>query len=267
MPFVDTNGLRLFYEECGQGEPLLLIMGITAPGAVWQKHSEYWSREFRCIIPDNRGVGRSDKPVGPYSSSQMADDCAGLLGALQIRHVRVVGCSMGSVIAQQLALRHPSMVRSMVLMCTWARCDRYARDVFRHMIDIKSRLRPEEFAIYIQLLIFTKPYWDQDGTFEELQAGRAAAAIDPLPQPVHGLEGQAAACITHNTLDQLQDVTCPSLVIGGRNDIFTPAWMAEEVAARIPNCDLHLYEGAGHAFHWERIEDFNPRSLAWLRSH
>ncbi len=162
MPFVDSNGIRLYYEERGTGEPLLLLMGITAPGSVWQKHADDWSKEFRCIIPDNRGVGLSDKPAGAYSTEQMADDHAGLLGALGIESARVVGCSMGSTIAQQLALRHPQLVRSMVLMCTWARCDRYARDVFRHMSDIKSRLRPEEFATYIQLLIFAKPYWDRD---------------------------------------------------------------------------------------------------------
>ena len=251
MPIIESNGIRLYYEECGQGDPLLLLMGITARGTVWQKHAEHWAREFRCILPDNRGVGLSDKPAGAYSTEQMADDFAGLLAALGIESARVVGCSMGSTVAQQLALRHPHMVRSMVLMCTWARCDRYARDVFRHMTDSKSRLRPEEFATYIQLLIFAKPYWDQDAGFAELQEGRAGAATDPMPQPVHGFEGQAAACVAHNTLDQL----------------FTPVWMAEEVASRIPHCDLHLYDGAGHAFHWERTEDFNPRVREWLRTH
>jgi pimeloyl-ACP methyl ester carboxylesterase len=267
MPVIESNGIRLYYEECGSGDPLLLLMGITARGAVWQKHAEYWAQEFHCILPDNRGVGLSDKPAGAYSTEEMADDFAGLLTALGIGSARVVGCSMGSTIAQQLALRHPHLVRSMVLMCTWARCDRYARDVFRHMTDIKSRLRPEEFATYVQLLIFAKPYWDQDAAFAELQEGRAGAASDPIPQPLHGFEGQAAACVAHNTLEQLPSILCPCLVIGGRSDIFTPVWMAEEVAARIPNCDLHLYEGAGHAFHWERIEDFNPRVRDWLRAH
>jgi pimeloyl-ACP methyl ester carboxylesterase len=170
-------------------------------------------------------------------------------------------------VAQELALRHPDRVRSMVLMCTWARCDRYARDVFQHMTNIKSRLRPEEFATYIQLLIFAKPYWDRDDSFAELLEGRAGAASDGLPQPVQGFEGQAAACVTHDTLDRLHKVLCPALVIGGRNDIFTPVWMAEEVASRIPGCERHVYDGAGHAFHWECIEDFNPRVRDWLRAH
>lgn len=267
MPFVESNGIRLYYEACGQGEPILLLMGITARGAVWQKHADDWSREFRCVLPDNRGVGLSDKPAGAYSTGQMADDYAGLLATLKVERARVVGCSMGSTIAQQLAIRHPHQVRSMVLMCTWARCDRYTRDVFAHMTAIKSRLRPEEFARYIQLLIFAKPHWDEDTGFAELQEARLTTATDPIPQPVHGFEGQAAACVAHNTLDQLEAITCPCLVIGGRSDIFTPVWMAEEVASRIPHCDMHLYEGAGHGFHWERLEDFNLRVREWLRAH
>ena len=146
MPVVEANGIQVYYEERGAGDPLVMIMGITARGAVWEKHAEYWQQDFRCILPDNRGVGLTDKPAGPYTSAQMADDYAALMQELGIERARVIGCSMGSIIAQQLALRHPARVRSLVLMCTWARCDRYARDVFQHIIDIKSRLRPEEFA-------------------------------------------------------------------------------------------------------------------------
>lgn len=266
MPNVRVNGINLFYEERGSGEPLLLIMGITAPGSVWDKHAAYWEQSFRCIFADNRGVGFSDKPEGPYTTAQMADDYAGLLDALGIRKARVVGVSMGSTIAMQLALRHPEKVNSMVLMCPWARCDRKGEAVFRHMMHAK-RLRPEEFANFVQLLIFHKPSWDNDEVYAGLIDSRKAAAIDPYPQPLHGLEGQAFACINHHVLKELPNIKQPSLVIGGNEDIFVPAWMVREVAEAIPNSELHLYEDAGHAFHWEKIEDFNPRVLQWLRAH
>jgi pimeloyl-ACP methyl ester carboxylesterase len=267
MPTISTNGIQLYYEERGAGEPLLLIMGITAPGSVWERHADFWQERFRCLLPDNRGVGRSDKPAGPYSSAMMADDLAGLLDALALERAHVVGCSMGSTIAQQLALRHPARVRSLVLMCPWARCDAYAHGIFGHLQAIKARLRPEEFMAYLQLLIFSKATWDDPVAFAELVEARRLAAEDPEPQPLHALEAQAAACTGHDVSALLDRIRCPALVIGGELDIFTPRWMAEEVARGIPGAELHLYPGAGHAFHWERIDDFNPRVRDWLAAH
>ncbi|MEX2514426.1 MAG: alpha/beta hydrolase [Cyclobacteriaceae bacterium] len=264
MPTIKTNGINLYYEERGKGEPLLLIMGITAPGSVWEKHVEEWQKSFRCILVDNRGVGLSDKPPGPYSSAQMADDCAGLLQHLQYSQVSVAGVSMGSIIAQQLAIRHPERVKSMVLMCPWARCDNTAKDIFEHMVDCKARLRPEEFSRYVQLLIFSKLSFDDPEIYKNMLEDRIQAAMDGNPQPLIGLEGQAAACINHNVLDQLPLIQQKVLVVGGEDDRFTPSWMSREVANAIPNASLHLYERSGHAFHWENLEDFNKKVMDWL---
>ena len=267
MPYVKTNGIRMYFEERGAGAPLVLIMGITAPGSVWEKHVVCWQKKFRCILADNRGVGRSSKPAGPYTSAQMADDYAGLLDALGIQQARIVGCSMGSIIAQQLALRHPKRVRSMVLMCPWARCDNYARGIFEHIIAVKKNESPTEFVRFLQLMIYSKESWDDKGWQREFRAARRLAENDPRPQPFAALKAQAAACMNHDAYAQLKRITCPTLVIGGASDIFTPPWMAREVAAQIPTCDLHLYPGAGHVFHWERLSDFNPRVRKWLRTH
>lgn len=267
MPFAESNGIRLYYEERGSGDPLILIMGITAPGQVWEDHASFWEQEFRCIQVDNRGVGRSDKPEGPYTMAQMADDYAGLMDHLNISSARVVGVSMGSPIAQQLALRHPQKVRCMVQMCPWARCDRKAKGIFQHMVNAKAHLRPEDFQQFIQLLIFDKSTWDDDEEYEGLLEGQKEAANEQRPQPLHGLEGQAQACINHNVLDRLSQITQPCLVIGGKEDQFTPTWMAREVAAALPNSTIHLYPNSGHAFHWENINDFNPRVLDWLKEN
>ena len=215
MPYVHANGMNLYYEERGSGDPLLLVMGITAPGSVWEKHVAYWEQHYRCILVDNRGVGFSDKPQGPYTTAEMADDHAALLEKIGIFSAAVVGVSMGGTIAQQLALRHPERVKAMVLMCPWARCDRRGEAIFKHMMHAKAHLRPEDFSNFVQLLIYHKSSWDEDKVYEELLQGQQGAAIDPFPQPLHGLEGQAHACITHDVLAELPKIKQPCLVIGG----------------------------------------------------
>ena len=265
MPTITTNGTNIYFEEKGSGEPLLLIMGITAPGSVWEKHVAHWAKSFRCILVDNRGVGKSDKPAGPYTSLQMAQDCIGVLDHLGLGAVKVAGVSMGSIIAQQMAIHFPTRVKAMVLMCPWARCDNTAKAIFQHMKDCKARLKPEEFSVYIQLLIFSKQSWDNEEFHTGLLEDRKNAALDPNPQPLIGLEGQAAACVTHSVLEDLAKVNCPVFVLGGEEDIFTPVWMTKEVAAAIPGSVLHIYEKSGHAFHWENLEDFNERVGDWLK--
>jgi pimeloyl-ACP methyl ester carboxylesterase len=265
MPTIQSNGIHLHYTERGSGEPLLLIMGITADGSVWEPHAAEWEKHYRCILPDNRGVGKSDKPSGDYTTAEMADDHAGLLDQLGLDKVRVVGVSMGGAIALQLALRHPDKVKSMVLMCPWARCDAMTKGIFEHMVDCKARFTPEEFSLYIQLLIFSKSSWDNEEKRAELEEGRRQDP--PFPQPLHGLAGQAAACINHNVYDQLGSIKAPTLVIGGQQDIFTPPWMGEEIAEAIPGAELFLYEKLGHAFHFEATEDFNARVLDWLSTN
>ena len=265
MPFIKSNGINLHYQERGDGDPLLLIMGITADGSVWEPHVSAWEKSFRCILPDNRGVGLTDKPSGGYTTAQMADDLAGLLDHLGLEKVRIVGVSMGGAIALQLALRHPNKVSSMVLMCPWARCDAMAKGIFEHMVDCKARLTPEEFSLFIQLLIFSKSTWDNPEKCAELEADRKQ--YPPFPQPLHGLAGQAAACINQDVYDDLDKIKTPTLVIGGDADIFTPPWMGKEIAEAMPNAEIYLYEDMGHAFHFENPENFNARTENWLMTH
>jgi pimeloyl-ACP methyl ester carboxylesterase len=264
MPFCKTNGIKMFYEERGTGEALLLIMGITARGNVWEKHLDYWSQQFRCIIADNRGVGYSEIPEGPYSTKQMADDYAGLLDFLDIGSAHVAGVSMGATIAQQLCIHYPAKIKSVVLMCPWARCDHMAKAIFQSMLDAKENLKPDQFVRHIQLLIFSKASWDNAAFYQQMLKDQESALVDEVPQPLKGLKAQAAACINHNVLEQLPGIDLPCLVIGGSADIFTPVWMAQEVHENIRGSELFLYPQSGHAFHWENIDDFNPRVAEWL---
>src|SRR4030042_1358651 len=118
MPKASVNGIRIYYEVYGQGEPLLLIMGLGASTMGWQSQTPTFSQHLRVIAYDNRDAGRSAKAEAGYSIADMADDAAGLLGQLGIDAAHVYGVSMGGMIAQELALRHTERVRSLVLGCT-----------------------------------------------------------------------------------------------------------------------------------------------------
>ena len=152
-------------------------------------------------------------------------------------------------------------------MCSWARCDAYAKSVFGHILKAKAHFRAEDFMEYIQLLIFDKRSWDDVEFLAGLVEGREAAAADPYPQPLHGLEGQCAACVEHDTVGELKNLTAPCLVIGGENDVFTPRWMAEEIHGLLPNSELYLYPDSGHGFHFENVEDFNERVAVFMRAN
>lgn len=262
-----TNDFTMHYEIHGEGSPVICIMGITAPGQVWQDHVEVWKQHFQCITPDNRGVGLTDKPEGDYSSELLAGDYANLMDHLGIQKAHVIGCSMGSVVAQQLGIKHADRVKSLTLMCTWARCDQYSKSVFSHILRAKARLKEEEFMEYIQLLIFAKKSWDDPEFYKGLLSGREDARNNPFPQPYQALVGQCQVCTEHNSIDQLRNIIAPTLVIGGEDDIFTPKWMSEEVHQGITSSELHLYPSSGHAFHWENLDDFNSRVMNHIQAN
>src|SRR5207244_8092823 len=123
MATATVDSIELYYEEHGRGDPLLLIMGLAADSTAWMFQVPDFAERYRTIVFDNRGVGRSSKPRGPYTIHEMADDAAGLLDVIGIERAHVVGVSMGGMIAQELALRHPERVRGLVLGCTYPEPD------------------------------------------------------------------------------------------------------------------------------------------------
>jgi pimeloyl-ACP methyl ester carboxylesterase len=263
MPTVKANGIQVAYTQRGQGEPLVLIMGLGAPGARWEDHVRQYEKHFRCILVDNRGAGDSDKPRGPYTTRMMADDTAGLMDALDIRQARVAGISMGSAIAQELALAYPDKVRSLVLISSWARCDQYTRTIFEHFKRVRRSVSPGEFVQLLQLWIFTPAYFETHQA--DLLQGQRDAANETMPQAA--FEAQCDACMTHDTLDRLDRIAAPSLITAGSADIFTPLRLSEEMRRRMPASTLRVFDGWGHCHHWEDLIAFNKATTDFLLSH
>ncbi len=265
MTIVRANGIDINYTEQGQGEPLILIMGLGADGTLWKDHVAAFSQYFRCIMVDNRGAGFSDKPAGPYTTAMMADDTAALMSALGIEQARVAGISMGGAIAQSLALQHPAKVRSLVLISTWARCDAYARIVFEHFKKIRASADPGAFTELLQLWIYAADY--VAAHLDDLRQGQQDARAAENAMPQHAFDAQCDACINHDTLDRLAAIHVPTLLTVGDADIFTPLPFSQAIHERIPGSELFVLNRVGHAHHWEKLDEFNAKATAFLRAH
>lgn len=265
MPIVQANGININYEERGEGEPLILIMGLGADGSVWEDHAQAYEKHFRCILMDNRGAGLSDKPEGSYTTDMMADDTAGLMDALGIEKARIAGISMGGAIAQSLALRHPDRVQSMVLVSTWARCDTYAKIVFENFKKMRAVSDPGDFMELLQLWIFAADHIAANHA--DLLQGQQDARDAENPMPQHAFDAQCDACITHDTLDELDKINIPTLITIGTADIFTPYAFSEAIQEGIKDSELFVLERVGHAHHWEKLDEFNSKTTTWLLEH
>lgn len=260
--FAESNGARIYYHERGQGDPLVLIMGFGADGAVWEKHVAVYEKHFRCIIPDNRGVGFSDQPSGPYNTKIMAADTIAVMDHAGIGKAKVVGISMGGAIAQELAINYPERVKSLVLVSTWAKFNNYAKRVYENLKHVRLSVINEFFTELLQLWIFAPPYFEKHAV-ELKKEAEASGKIDQ-PQTREGFEGQLDACIYHNTVDRLSKITVPVLITVGAKDIFTPPEFSELIHKHISQSILSAYPEGGHAHHWEDLQRFNEETLAFL---
>ena len=138
MPKVKVNGIDIYYEEHGSGEPVVMIGGLGADTTLWSKQVPAFSERFRVVVFDNRGSGQSDKPDKPYSIPMFAADTVGLMQALGIERAHVVGASLGGLVAQELVLTHPEMVDRLVLVCTTSNGPRSVRPSLWSLIPILS---------------------------------------------------------------------------------------------------------------------------------
>jgi len=263
MPSILSDGTRIHFDERGSGPPLILLMGLGAPGSLWADHVSAYERHFRCFLIDNRGAGESDQPPGPYTTRMMAEDTARLMQSLGIERARVAGISMGSGIAQELALAHPDLVRSLVLISSWARCDAYTRAVFDHFKKMRALASPADFVQLLQLWITSPAYYAQNLGNLARDQDNAADGYMPLP----AFAAQSDACSSHNTLDRLGEISAPSLLTVGALDIFTPMRLSDEMHARIPGSKLLIFDGRGHIHHWEDLQRFNAQTLQFLLEH
>jgi pimeloyl-ACP methyl ester carboxylesterase len=269
MPHIDANGIKIYYEEQGNGEPLLLIMGFTVSSVGWYWNIPAFAENFRTIAFDNRGVGRSDKPDVPYSMAMFADDTAGVLDALGIERAHVFGISMGGMIAQEFTLRYPQRVKTLTLGCTNCGGPNTVPskdpDVLNMLGNIAS-VDVQQAALAMTKVAVTS--WFMQKRMNVLLELNQLSAQHPTPK--HGMVQQMQAILGHDTYARLPQIKVPTLVITGKEDGLVPPENSIALSQRIPNADLVILSNASHLFNIElpeatvaTVREFIQRRREW----
>ncbi len=264
MPWARVNGIGIDYKVEGQGDPVLFVSGLGEGRGGWILQTRTLRKHFTCITFDNRGVGKSDRPPGPYTIRMMADDAAALLEFLGIRKAHVVGVSMGGMIAQELALNYPEKVDRLVLACTFARPEGLdgrtstpeaaIQDYRKEPLDEASKRRMDAAIVD---LAFNKWY------YRVLLVPIAKVAL--RFSPAGGRSSQLEACLTHDTVERLHCITAPTLVITGTDDRLIRPSSSDLIASLVPTARLIKLQGGGHALPIEMSGAFNRELLSFLR--
>jgi len=240
---VRAGSLDLWVERRGQGPDVLIIAGLGDPVEAWQFQLDGLADWYRVTAYDARGVGRSPMPEEPLSVAAMAEDAAALLRALAVPAAHVVSQSGGSVVAQELALRHPELVRSLVLVGTYARPDAYLRSTlgfFRWLPEVAPSERAFLEAFF--LWVYT-PRAHASGLVEQVVQGALAF---PHKMSTDALQRSLDAFLAHDTTDRLSEIAAPTLVLAGGLDRTVAPYLGRVVADGIPGARFELLPEEGH---------------------
>ena len=265
MTRVAVNGIHMGYDVQGEGEPLVLLMGLGANSRKWEQHLTVYRRYFQCILIDNRGSGLSDKPeTGAYTTEIMAADTLGVLEALGIESAHFHGISMGGAIAQIIAAKYPRHVRSLVLTSTFAKADIFFTRALEILRDSVGVLDQVTFSHLCQYMIYAAPY--HEAHLDAMLSAEKLDREDPYPMPAYAYRAQCGACIAHDARGLLGSITAPTLVAAGDKDLLVSLQTTRQLVNGIPDARLYLCENGGHAHHWEQLQRFNQVTLDFLLS-
>lgn len=261
MPIVRSGDADISYEITGEGEPLLMIMGFLSDARMWILQTAAFSPHYRCITFDNRGVGNSSSPPGPYTMEQMAADAIAVLDDAGIDSAHVLGISMGGAIAQHVALKAPERIRSLTLAATWCHPNLWLTRL-GEMGQMAAEFDREKFTRSVLLWLFTPNMI--------INQPQVVAMIEELilaepPRP-EAFQNQIAAVHGHDTREQLHQIEAPTLVMVARRDFMVPPELGRVVHESIPGSRLAELDG-GHAFSAENVAEFNQVVLEFLQAN
>ena len=268
MPQANVNGVEIYYEVHGQGEPLILIMGHGAGHSGWRFHARAFKSHYRVITFDNRGIGKTGGRGDHYTIQTIADNTASLMDHLGIDKAHVLGASLGGMIAQEIAINYPQRVMKLILVSTtpggWEVSETHP-EVLRVMgvkdSPDEADFRSVDIGKWISVMIslsFNKKLYRMFLTPVARVYMKSVAGVE-------GIIGQLEASPEYDTRDRLHLITAPTLVMAGTEDRLIPLRHSEEITSRIPNAKLVKVEGGSHAFLVEMRARFRQEVLDFLR--
>ncbi len=263
MPTTARDGVTLHYERHGDaGDPLLLVMGLGGPLEFWEFQTPVLARSHRVCIYDNRGVGRSDKPAGPYDVRTLADDAVAVMDACGFARAHVVGLSMGGMIAQELAIRHSDRVGALVLAATYAKPDDNVRGTAASTgFDPKS-IDPKQLFKMMMGMVLSPEFIARERDWLRATQGRILANLS-----VEGFLAQLAATMSHDATAELGRIQAPTLILKPASDQLIPPHASDELARLIPGATLVTFPHGSHGFNVEQADKFNRAVLDFLAQH
>jgi len=262
MAFVENQGARIYWDEQGRGDPVLLIMGLAYPSQMWYRTRPLLASRYRTLALDNRGIGRSDVPPGPYPIALMASDAAAVLDAAGVESAHVFGVSMGGMISQELALQYPARVRSLILGCTAAGGPTAVRaePEATQMLMKREKMSPEQ-AAEIAVPFIYDPATPRERIDEDIAIRR------PWFPTAAGYAAQLQGVFGWEAYTRLGQIAAPTLVIHGESDRLIPPGNANLIAERIPGAKLVMIPRASHLFFTDQPEVAHRAIMEFLAVH
>ena len=250
MPKIQTNNIELYYEIHGEGKPLVLISGLGYSSWQWHKMVPLLAEKFKVIIFDNRGVGQSDKPAGPYTAQMLAQDTVGLLDALNIEKAVIVGHSMGGFIAQAIALDFPQRVEKLILCSTNFGGPNHV-PVTPEAMKVLSDVSSDALTRFKNgLAVSTAPGWSEKNPamIEEWIQWRVANPIEPVSYQAQLAIGLGLMPTAAAFEEKLPRLNVPTLILFGAHDKVVPPANADLLSKKIAGSTVVIFPDAGHFF-------------------
>lgn len=265
MPVVAGAGIQLYYEDVGAGPVLLWVPGTGLRGRTWEHQIEAFRDRYRCISVDLRGSGESSGADTDFSVADLAADLSRLLDTLQVEAATVIGLSLGSAVAQELALLRPELVTRLVLLATWSSSSA-EHHVRRHFESRLYALENGPVEVYAQFAFWMSSPWLYDHE-PDLQADVEQRLRGHLSGSLAGTAAHFRADLAHETRDRLPSIACPVLVLHGDEDLITLPWYNATVAELIPGATLSTIAHAGHLSWLERPDEVTTHVADFLAAH